>query len=113
MDESSTIVTWLVFVMHVVVLIAVIGVTLGLVRRASASGAYILAAAAGIQLLLSCCMRAANVAMRQQFGYSEPMVMGLTCVSLLGELVTVALIAYAFVTLSRAITNPVKPSPIG
>ncbi len=113
MDESGRIVTWLIFIMQSLVLLAVVGVALGLVRRASASGAYILAGAAGIQLLLGCCMRVSVDLLRERFGYSQPMMMGLSCISLLGELVTVGLVAYAFVTLSRAITNPVKPGATG
>lgn len=113
MDEGSEVLTWLFFVLNELVLLVVIGAALALVRRASASSAYMLAAAAGVQLLLSCCARITVVTMRDRFGYSSPLMMGLACVDMLGSLITVALIAYAFVTLSRVMTGPPKPNPVG
>jgi hypothetical protein len=109
MGEGGQLIAWLTFLFNALVLLAVVGVALGLVRRASATGAYALAAAAGVQLLLSCCARVTRLALSGGVDRSA-LNMATGCLDMLGGLVTVALLAFAFVTLSRAITAPAAPA---
>ena len=90
-----------------------IGVSLGLVRRASARGAYLLAAAAGVRLLSTCCMRATALAARGQDISYQALDAGLTCLDLLASLAMIGLISYAFVTLAGALRGPSSGSPRG
>lgn len=103
MFEPMSIVAWLVFVMKIFAMLGAVVAALVLVRRASATGAYLLAAAAGLQLLMTCCSRASAMAMRQAGGDPRPFGVVLSCADLLAQVGTLALVAYAFVTLSRAV----------
>lgn len=107
MGDFGGIVSWLFFLLHFAVLAAVIGAALVMVRPANAQGAYLLAAAAGVDLLVTCCGRAATIAMR--YMEAAPISTGLSCVSMLSYVITTALIAFAFVTMARLVTHPKTP----
>ena len=103
MFEPMGIVFWLLFIVKVFTMVGALVASLVLVRRASASGAYLLAGAAGLQLLMTCCVRASAMAMRQVGGDPRPFGVALSCMELLAQVITLGLVAYAFVTLSRAL----------
>jgi len=109
-DDFGGVAVWLFFLIRLAVLFGVIAASLALVRRANARAGFVLAAAAGVQVLLSCCNRVAGVAMRQGLVDPQPFSMANSCADLIGRLVTMSLLAFAFVTLARAVITPEPPA---
>ncbi len=109
MDDFGGVTVWLFFVIRLAVLFGVIAAALALVRRANARAGFVLAAAGGVQVLLSCCNRVVSVAMRQGVVDPQPASIANNCADLIGRIVTMSLLAFAFVILARAVTTPEPP----
>lgn len=103
MVEPMRIVFWLLFLLKTFTFLGALVASLVLVRRASATGAYLVAAAAGLQLLMTCCARVSAMTTLQAGGDPGSLGIAMSCLDLLAQVGTLALVAYAFVTLSRAV----------
>lgn len=110
MDDYGGVAVWLFFLLRLAVLFGVIAASIALVRRANARAGLMLAAAAGLQLLWSCCNRAVGVAMMRELVDPRTASTAATCVDLPARIVTTALVLGAFVALSRAVTNREPPA---
>jgi len=111
-DDFGGVAVWLFFLLRLAVLFGVIAASIALVRRANARAGITLAAAAGLQVLWSCCNRVVGVAMMQELVDPRTASTAATCVDLPARIVTTGLVVAAFVALSRAVTNR-EPPPVG
>ncbi len=109
---------WLFFVVRVLLMIALIGAGVTVIRQAHARSGYLMAAAGGLQLLTSCCVRGLNAGVEHTYD-NMLLFQGLTVLSSFGYAIGVILAIASLVGLAnelnarkKAGAQPPAPPPV-
>ena len=93
---------WVYLFFRVILAVAIIGVGVGFVRNVESRSGLMLAAAGGVQLLTTCCLR--GISMGATPGNRVFMLLG-SGVNVVSGILFIGLIAAALITLSKELTR--------